>query len=113
MAKYLIDANLPYYFSLWASDDYIHVKDIDDEWTDSQIWQYAKERNLTIVTKDTDFSDRMLISEPPPRVIHIKLGNMKMREFHTIISSVWNETCELSSQFKLIRIFEKKIDAID
>jgi predicted nuclease of predicted toxin-antitoxin system len=99
MVKYLIDANLPYYFSFWAGEEYIHIRDINDEWTDTQIWQYAKERNLTIVTKDADFSDRMLLSEPPPRIIHIKLGNMKMREFHTLISSIWKEVCERNRQF--------------
>jgi len=34
MPKYLIDVNLPYYFSLWDSPDFTHQKDIDDEWTD-------------------------------------------------------------------------------
>jgi len=113
MLKYLIDANLPYYFSLWASEEYVHVKDIDDQWTDTQIWEYAKEHCLTIVTKDTDFSDRMILSEPPPRVIHIKLGNMKMKTFHTILSNVWGEVCELSTQYKLVRVFEQRLDGID
>lgn len=112
MVKYLIDANLPYYFSLWAGEEYIHVKDIDDQWTDTQIWEYAKEHHLTIVTKDTDFSVRMILSEPPPRVIHIKLGNMKMRTFHTILSKVWTEVCELSTQYKLVRVFEQRLDGI-
>lgn len=62
MAKFLIDANLPYRFSLWKSDDYIHQNDIDDEWTDSQIWDYAKDNNLTIITKDADFSNRIFFS---------------------------------------------------
>ncbi len=41
MPKYVIDANLPYYFGLWNSSSYIHVKDIKDEWTDTQIWKFA------------------------------------------------------------------------
>ena len=76
MAKYLIDANLPYHFSLWAGDEYIHINELNDAWTDSEIWQYAQEHNLTIVTKDVDFSDRIMLSQPP-RIIHIKFGNMK------------------------------------
>ncbi len=32
MKKFFIDANLPYYFSIWNSEEYIHVIDINDEW---------------------------------------------------------------------------------
>jgi len=39
MAKYLIDANLPYYFNLWNNPDFIHVKDLNDSWTDEKIWK--------------------------------------------------------------------------
>jgi len=81
MKKYLIDVNLPRYFSLWKGNEYEHVVNINDELPDSEIWVYAKQQNLTIVSKDTDFSELMLLNEPPPRVIHIKSGNMKMREF--------------------------------
>lgn len=81
MPKYLIDANLPYHFSLWEGDEYVHVKGIDDQWSDTQIWNYARERDLTIITKDADFSDRNLLVGPPPRVIHIRLGNMRMQAF--------------------------------
>ncbi|MCH7674808.1 DUF5615 family PIN-like protein [candidate division KSB1 bacterium] len=113
MAKYFIDANLPYYFALWSNKDCIHANDIDDEWSDFKIWEYAKENNLTIVTKDADFSEMILPSEPPPRIIHVKLGNMKMNQFHNAISKVWNEACELSDQYKLVRIFEDRIECIN
>ena len=41
MAKYLIDANLPYYFGLWNNSDFKHVKDLNDTWSDDEIWNYA------------------------------------------------------------------------
>jgi len=49
MKKYIIDANLPYYFSLWQDDIYEHVIDINPHMKDSEIWQYAKKHNLTII----------------------------------------------------------------
>jgi predicted nuclease of predicted toxin-antitoxin system len=55
MVKYLIDVNLPYYFSLWNSDEFIHQKDVNDQSSDEEIWQYAKYNNLTIITKDVVF----------------------------------------------------------
>lgn len=112
MAKYVIDANLPYYFSLWHGPDFVHVKDLDDEWSDSVLWAYAREHGLTIVTKDADFSDRVLLTQPPPRVIHVKLGNLRMAELHRVMSVVWPEVCRLSDRCRLVRIFLDRIEGI-
>jgi predicted nuclease of predicted toxin-antitoxin system len=84
MAHYLVDVNLPSRFALWRGGQYDHVRHHDDEWTDSQVWAYARQHSLTIITKDADFSDRVLTSQPPPRVIHVKLGNMNMSDFHRV-----------------------------
>lgn len=66
--SFLIDVNLPYKFKPWGNEKFIHVRDINDEWSDSQIWLYAKENKLTIVTKDVDFSNRIIfINATTPR----------------------------------------------
>lgn len=112
MAYFLIDANLPYHFSLWRGDDYLHVFDLNDECSDSEIWNYARENNLVIVTKDADFSDRIILNEPPPRVIHIRIGNMKMRDFHGFLHRIWPEIRELVTSHKLIRIYPDHLECI-
>jgi len=112
MKKYLIDVNLPRYFSLWAGDEYEHVFNINDELKDSQIWLYAKQQYLTIVSKDADFSELVMLNEPPPRVIHIKFGKMKMREFHQTLSKVWAEVCVLSKNYKLVRVYQDRIEGV-
>ena len=61
MAKYLIDVNLPYYFSIWNNSNYLFVKDLNDEWSYEIIWNYAKQHQLIIVSKDADFSNRLLL----------------------------------------------------
>ena len=111
--RFLIDVNLPYRFVLWNSPDYIHQRDIDDEATDEQIWQYAEKKNLTIITKDADFSSRIIFHTPPPRVIHIRFGNMKMREFHRTLTNMWEDVIELNLNHKLVNIFRERIEAID
>ena len=112
MKKYIIDANLPYYFSLWRGEEYQHVIDIDPHMKDSKIWAYAKEHTLTIVTKDADFSDLILLNTPPPRVIHIKLGNMKMKAFHNAIDNIWENVLTMSEEYKLVRVYADKIEGI-
>ena len=112
MASFLIDANLPYYFELWRGDDYLHLFDLNDEWSDSEIWNYAREHSLTIVTKDADFSDRIILNEPPPRVIHIRIGNMRMRDFHALLNRAWPEVCELSKAYKLVRVYQDRVECI-
>ncbi|MBC8321736.1 MAG: DUF5615 family PIN-like protein [Bacteroidetes bacterium] len=56
MGKFLIDANLPYHFSLWNNDNFIHVADLDDSLSDEVIWEYAKISSLTIISKDSETS---------------------------------------------------------
>lgn len=112
MARYLIDANLPRWFSQWNSPDYVHQHDIDPTRHDALIWEYAKENDFTIITKDSDFSSRILLSAPPPRVIHIRLGNMSMRSFHEAIAKCWDEVLKTSATHKLVIVHADRIEAV-
>lgn len=110
--KYLIDVNLPRFFSIWNSDWYIHQYDLGDDWSDSKIWLYAKENNLTIITKDSDFSTRVMMHTPPPKVIHIRVGNMKMKQFYDVLSGLWPGVTSLNDSYKLINVFSDRIEGI-
>lgn len=111
MPHFLIDVNLPYYFSLWNNEKYIHQNDINDEWSDEQIWQYAVENNLTIVTKDSDFSNKILLHDPPPKVIHIRFGNMKLKTFFETTNKLWADVLILNKDYKLVNVFADRIEA--
>jgi predicted nuclease of predicted toxin-antitoxin system len=113
MIEFLVDVNLPYKFKLWHDERFQHVREIDDEWNDRQIWQYAKERSLTIITKDVDFSNRIITSKPPPKVIHIKIGNMKLAEFRKFMLTNWDEIERMSVQYKLVDVYLDKITGIN
>ena len=113
MVKYLVDANLPYHFSFWNDEIYLHQLELGDSWTDSDIWNYAEQRNLTIITKDSDFSDRIMMTGPPPKVIHIKTGNMKLSEMHVFFTKHWDKIILLSENHKLVNVFNDQITAIE
>lgn len=113
MPEYLVDANLPYYFSLWKSKKFIHQSDLSDSWSDEKIWLYAKKHKLTIITKDADFSNRIMVSEPPPKVIHIKVGNMRLNQLYEFLSAHWPEILELSKKSKLVNVYRDRLYSID
>ena len=48
--------------------------------SDSEIWQFAKDNDFVIVTKDADFYDLSLLHGAPPKVIWLKSGNVAKAE---------------------------------
>lgn len=112
MREYLIDVNLPYYCSLWNGAEFVHQKDLDDEWLDSQIWDYARENHLTIVTRDADFSIRISTSEPPPRIIHFRLGNIKASELFEVLYKNWHNIATPSKEHKLVTVYRDRIEVL-
>ena len=113
MPRFLIDLNLPRYFSIWHGPDFVHQSELGDQWTDTQIWNYAREHGLTIVTKDADFSERVLLQERPPSVIHIRFGNLRMSEFHRRLTAVWETVARLSTTHSLVQVFADRVEAVE
>ena len=112
MPQYLIDENLPYNFSLWRSDKFIHVLDLSGLKTDSEIWEYAKKNDLIIVSKDSDFSNRIITKTPPPKVIHIRFGNVKIQELHRLLTNRWTQIENEVMNHKLVNVYPDRIESI-
>ncbi|MFN4256372.1 MAG: DUF5615 family PIN-like protein [Saprospiraceae bacterium] len=108
MPKYLLDVNIPKYFGNWRPPEFQHVVELNDKWSDTEIWEYAKANDLTIITKDYDFHDRMLLASPPPRVIHFRVGNMKRKEFQQFIEENWEMISPLSDAHKLVLVYREE-----
>lgn len=89
MKGFLLDENLPYRLRLRPSQPVHHSSDVGGRPSDVELWEYAKTNNLVIVTKDADFSERILISEPPPRVVHLRFGNLRRKDFHAFLQQIW------------------------
>ena len=54
----------------------IHVKTIGlGTAADIELWDYARDNDYFIVSKDTDFRNRSVIHGYPPKVIWIRIGN--------------------------------------
>jgi len=77
--KLLFDQNLSYKLVQRLADLFpgsVHVHEagliaVDD----SLVWEYARDNDLIIVSKDSDFHQRSFLYGYPPKVVWIGLGN--------------------------------------
>jgi predicted nuclease of predicted toxin-antitoxin system len=112
MQRFLIDVNLPRKFRVWHSENFIHQFELDPFASDADIWEYAKKHDLTIVTKDSDFSGRILLLGAPPKIIHLRIGNMPMKAFHDFVSEHWVEMVDLSEGHSLVVVHADRMECI-
>lgn len=89
MKGFLLDENIPRHVTFKAALPVIHARDLGESVSDTSLWRYARRNGLVIVSKDADFSHRMLFTTPPPWVVHLRFGNLRRREFHALLSQVW------------------------
>lgn len=76
MITYLIDENMPF-LPFWNKERFVHFTDIPAIHFDTDIWNYALNNGLIIITKDSDFYNRYLSSQKNPKVVWIRTGNLK------------------------------------
>ncbi|MCH9807388.1 MAG: DUF5615 family PIN-like protein [Alphaproteobacteria bacterium] len=105
--------NLPQRFALWADGSCAFVHDLGESWSDTEIWDHAAKHDLTIVSKDSDFSSRVMLSTDGPKVIHIRVGNMRIAELHAFLGRVWGDVCELSEKNRLVQVYSNRIETIE
>ena len=111
MNGFLFDENLPSKIQFTPSLPIIHGSILGDSPSDTQIWQYAKEKGLVIVTKDVDFSDRLMLDLYPPKVVHLRFGNLRKSVFHSFLARVWSQIEDLVIDHKLINVYLDQIEA--
>lgn len=97
--KLLFDENLSPKLSNRLSDLFpnsLHVRDVGMKaTTDSVVWDYAKENDFMIVSKDADMHDLSLVLGNPPKVIWLRLGNCSTSQIEKL----------LHRNFKTIKLF--------
>jgi predicted nuclease of predicted toxin-antitoxin system len=87
--KLLLDQNLSPRLARRLTDLYPnsrHVMEVGlDRSLDERVWNYARQHEYLIVTKDVDFSELSLIRGFPPKVIWIRRGNCSTHDIETIL----------------------------
>ena len=111
MKGFLFDENLPRCLRFTPSLPITHVATLGMSHADAAVWAYAKAESLAIVSKDADFSDRILLSQPPPRVVHLRIGNLRRADFHAFLARVWPQIETLLPAHKLVNVYLDRIEA--
>ena len=87
--KLLFDQNLSHKLVRRFTDlfpDSTHVREVGlKEAEDPAVWEYAKQRNFMIVSKDADFHQRSFVFGFPPKVVWIRLGNCTTADVEQVI----------------------------
>ena len=99
--KLLFDENLSPALPRHVADLFpnsVHVRDVGMKATDDPIvWDYAKDNNFMIVSKDADMHDLSLVFGNPPKVVWLRLGNCSTRQVEEL----------LRRDFDVIKLFDK------
>lgn len=64
----------------------VHVAEAGlDRALDREIWEYAREHGLAVVTKDADFGELSVLKGFPPNVVWIRRGNCSTQEIEDLL----------------------------
>jgi len=87
--KLLVDQNISFRIIKKIIDQFPDCKHVSNcglkDSEDSDIWDYAKTNNYSIVTFDSDFYDISLINGHPPKIIWIRTGNLTTDEIAKLL----------------------------
>jgi len=110
--RLLIDENLPASLATLLPVDCSHATELGQQPSDSLIWNHARERNWTILTRDTDFFDRIMLQGPPPKVIWVRLGNIRKTDLENLLIRLWPAICNLLTDADLVEVHPTALEAV-
>jgi len=69
---------------IYPDSAHVHQCGLGSE-DDLTVWQYAKDKGFTIVSKDSDFQERSVILGAPPKVIWLRATNCTTTEIESLL----------------------------
>ncbi len=112
MTRILIDENLPRSLVAKLGGACTHASEIAAQASDTLLWEYARERNWIILTRDTDFFDRLILYGSPPKIVWVRLGNLRRTELVETIGSRWEAILDLIEGSDMVEIHPDRLEAL-
>lgn len=108
--RLLIDENLPATLADLLPVESYHARKFGINPSDQELWKAARKEELVILTRDTDFFDRLMIEGPPPKVVWVRLGNLRRRELEMVLLELWPRIASLLEEADLVEIHPGMIE---
>jgi len=112
MSRLLIDENLPFTLVRLLDTDCLHVSEIAAQASDSLLWKTARENNWIVLTRDTDFFDRLLVHGAPPKVVWVRLGNIRKNALIELLIKRWPVVQQLLEANDLVEIHLDRLEGL-
>jgi len=109
---FLLDANIPPSLQEDILEhQVIHVQSFTKGTAtkDKEINDFSFENECLLITKDTDFYDSFLLIGKPPKLILVKLGNVRIRELRSYFRKNWKLIEELIQTHPLLILTKDSI----
>src|ERR1700722_18413155 len=110
MKGFILDENLPSRLRFSPGLPIVPISKVGRNPSDTQIWEYARKHDLVIVSKDADFSDRIMAGSSPPRVVHLRFGNLRRNEYHALLARRWPQIESLLKANKLVNVYADRLE---
>ena len=81
---------------LFPDSSHVHTLGLERS-SDWELWSYARDSGLTVVTKDADMSDLSTLHGFPPKLIWIQLGNCTTSEIERLLRSNFDAISQMHS----------------
>jgi len=108
---FLIDENLPSRLTFTPSLPVTLSGSLGVSPSDTALWNHARENSLVIVTKDADFSHRIMLSTAPPWIVHLRFGNLRRKDFHVLLAKMWPHVQALLPAHKPVCDYADRIES--
>ena len=69
-------------------------------------------RDGIVVSKDDDFYQSFLLHGKPPKLVHVKVGNMRLRTLKELFERAAPNLIDLLAQYDLLELYQDKIIVI-
>jgi len=112
MIRLLIDENLPASLVRRLPADAVHATTLGVSVSDRSLWEMARDQGRDILTRDADFFDRLMLEGPPPRVIWVRLGNLRRTTLEDMLVARWSKILALLERFELVEIHPNETEGI-